>query len=195
MKMTTKIIAVLLTVIGTVTFADANDSTKRDAHVRVITGTANGSYKLIYQGEEGQVKFTLLNEKGNVLHDERMRIETGFIQPINLKNMPSGDYTFVVKNDNETLMEAVTYTSLTDQLAKKIRFDQVAYQLEFIGIDLQENLKVRIYDDNDKLVYTDRINAGNVDQIFDFGRIKSNWISFVVTSENVVLADQRFNLK
>lgn len=195
MKMTTKIIAVLLTVISTVTFASTNDSTKRDALVRVVTGSANGSYKLIYKGDEGQVKFKLLNEKGNVLHDERMRIENGFIQPINLSNMPSGDYTFVIENKSGTLLEAVTYTSLSDLLAKKIRFDQVADQLEFVGNDLDENLRIQIYDDKDELVYTDKITGDTVDQIFDFNRIRSNWVSFVILNNKGVLANRRFSLR
>ncbi len=195
MKMTTKIIAVLLTVISTVTFANTNDSTQRDALVRVVTGSANGSYKLIYQGDEGQVKFKLINEKGNVLHDEYLRIEHGFIQPVNLSNMPSGDYTFIVENKSETLFEAVSYTSVSDLLAKKIRFDQVAHQLEFIGNDLEQNLKIQIYNDLSELIYSDKITTGNVDQIFDFGHLRSNWVSFVILNENGVLSDQMFNLR
>ena len=193
--MTTKIIAVLLTVISTVTFANANDSTKRDALVRVVTGNTNGSYRLIYKGDEGQVKLKLVNEKGNILHDERLRIENGFILPIDLSNMPSGDYTFVVENDNEMLYEAVTFTSTNDQLAKQIRFDRVSDQLELIGSDLAEGLKIRIYDDSNYLVYSDDITSSNVDQIFDFGRIKSDWVSFVIVNENGTVADHKFSLR
>ncbi len=193
--MTTKIIAVLLTVMSTVTFANTNDSTKRDALVRVVTGSANGSYKLIYQGEEGRVKFKLLNEKGNVLHNEWMKVENGFIQPINLSKMPSGDYTFVVENKNETLLEAISHTSLSDLLARQIQFDQVADQLEFVGNNLQSDLKIRIFDDNHELVYSDTITQNNVDQIFDFSRIRSNWVSFIITNNDRVLADHKFNLR
>ena len=192
--MTTKIIAVLLTVISTVTFANTNDSTKKDALVRVVTGSANGSYKLIYKGEEGQVKFKLLNEKGNVLHEERLKTENGFIQPIDLSKMPSGAYTFVIENKTEMLLEAVSFTSLKDRMAKKIEFDQVADQLEFVGIDLQSNLEIKIFDDENKLVYTDKITESNIDQIFDFGRIRSNWVSFVIVSDGEVLSDQKFSL-
>ena len=193
--MTTKIIAVLLTVISTVTFANTNDSTKRDAIARVVTGSANGSYKLIYQGKEGQVKFKLLNENGRTLHDERLKIEKGFIQPVDLSHMPSGNYTFSVDNGSNKIEEEVSYVSLKDQIAGKIRFDQVADQLEFVGKDLGTELQIQIFDDNDQLVYSDAISSDNIDQIFDFHRVRSNWVSFVVLGNGKIITHQKFDLR
>ena len=193
--MTTKIIAVLLTVISTAAFANTNDSTRKDAFVRVVTGSANGSFKVIYQGEEGQVNFKLVNAKGQIVHDERLRIEKGFIQPINMTQMPSGPYTFMVEDDKGTLEQEVNYISLKDQLLSKISIEQVADQLEFTGTDLASNLKIKIYNDQSELVYTDEITAQNVDQIFDFGRVKSDWVSFVIVSDRKVIADQKFELR
>ena len=141
MQMTTKIIPVLLAVISAVTFANANDSIERDVLLNVVTGSANGTYKLIYHGDQGRARYMLLNEEGSILHDERLSVATD-------------DFTFDVD------------------------------QLELIGNDLEASLSIYIYNDRNELVYSGQVNSENVEHICDTGCIKSNWVSFVILSDN-----------
>ena len=194
--MTTKIMAVLLTVISTVAFAKPNDSTRSDALVRIVAGQANGSYKLIYQGEQGPVDFRLLNQRGKVLHDERFRVETGFIQPINLSQLPSGDYTFVLKTGDETLTEAVTYTSTEDKLASSLGVDQVGQQIVVRGTNPESSeLSLYIYDDNNELIHENTITGGQIGQIYELSQVQSKWVRCVISTSNKVVTDKQFDLK
>lgn len=194
--MTTKIMAVLLTVISTVAFAGTNGTTGNDATVRVVAGTANGSYKLIYKGDEGHVHFKLVDQSGKVLHDERLKANDGFIRPINLSQLPSGDYTFVIENKSETLMEAVTYISTGDKLAGNIELEQVGRQIEVRGENLgTSTLNVYIYDDKGLLVHKNIVESNEVDQIYELSNVRSNWVNFVIASADEVVTDRRFSLK
>ena len=139
--MTTKIIPVLLAVISAVTFANANDTIRRDVLLNVVTGPDNGSYKLLYRGEQGRARYILQNEEGNILHHENLSVAA----------------------ENSTFE---------------------ADQLELIGKDLEASLSIYIYDDMNKLVYSNYVNSDNLEQICDMGSIKSNWVSFVILSNN-----------
>ncbi|MEQ9424223.1 MAG: hypothetical protein RJQ09_07395 [Cyclobacteriaceae bacterium] len=111
MKRMTTIIAVLLTVFSTATFA-GNSNGKSE--VAVIDYQVNDKYRLIYQGETlNKVRVQLIDNDGEVLVSKNYKQLDGFHVIVDFKNLPSGEYTFLIDNGVEVLTNKVTHTPVS----------------------------------------------------------------------------------
>ena len=95
---TINILAALVIVLGTVVNANANTT---GTELKVWETKAK-TFRLIYKSEAVQtVKVNILDGDNKVLHTQKVKSTDGFMLPINMSKLPSGEYTVEIVSGNE----------------------------------------------------------------------------------------------
>ena len=190
--MTTKILAVLLTVIGTTTLAADKDSAK--SQLRIIPKVESSSYKLIYQSQKAEPVFvSIKDEHGATLVTERYKRSEGFILPVNFEDAKTGTYHVEVKGKTGSVAETIKHISRADYLKTKL-FLQVKDGLVGIaGYDLgKTKLSVVVYNDKSEQVYNEVIRANGVlSKQYNFQTKNSEYLDVAIYHGNSKLTEKR----
>jgi len=193
---TKKILAVLLTVIGTATLAEANDSTYFK-NLRIIPQGKSDSYKLIYQASTQEpVYVSIKNGNNDLLLAKRFGKNKGFILPLNLEKLESGTYEVEVKSKSGVVTKTINHTSQSDFLREKIFIQKNKNQFRIVGFDLGvTELDLLVYDQSD-LVFKDTITTQElVSKSYDLGEIRSGLVKILVYSNGDRLIETEIDLK
>ncbi len=107
----------LLLIAGTATLATASDNPS--ASMAVLK---NGStIKLFYKGvEETNVKVLILNDVNEIVFVERIKNTDGFVRPYNFSQLPDGNYSIQLTDDNGRQIERVNYRSEQPVKSKRL---------------------------------------------------------------------------
>ncbi|SDL76249.1 hypothetical protein SAMN05421823_10851 [Catalinimonas alkaloidigena] len=102
--LTTLLVTGLLTVAG-VRAQDALPAQHQDDIVIALSVDDASVYRLYYpisDGDKAKVKVSVYNEEGGHLYTDRIHSQRTFVRRYNLSQLPSGEYTFKIKNKEET---------------------------------------------------------------------------------------------
>lgn len=196
---TKKILAVLLTVISTTSFVNANDSTY-NKHLKVVPRMGTTSYKLIYQSQQEEPLYvSIKDEKGVLLMSERLRRTSGFILPLNLQKIETGTYQVEVKGKLGSVTETINHTSQADYLKKNL-FVQKGKNGQFavVGFNLgSTTFGLNIYDDQSRLIYSDRIVAegGVLNKGYNLGQLLSKSVNMLIYHNDEMLIESEMIVK
>lgn len=164
MNKTLSFLAALL-VITSVTFAKTPDNPASG-----ISVLKNGAtIKLLYKGtEQNDVKVLILNEDNQIVFTEKIRATDGFIRPYNFSQLPYGNYSFALIDNNGRQTEQVEYrTEPTRKLMHVVRISGTTGKF-VLSVPNQGagKLFVTIYDDMSRVLYSGKENITG-----DFARI------------------------
>lgn len=163
-------ITALIVLVSAVTFANGSDRPR----LAVVSQTNSNSYKVIYQGEKiGNVKMTILNEKGEVLFSETTKGVNGFSRPVNFAGMSAGEYTIEVADESGKEVQKVTYGSkATLNQVHVAKISESGKYLLSVGSQGKDEINVRIFDGAHNLVHSEDLTInGNYGLVYNLKSI------------------------
>lgn len=136
----------------TVMFAGGpKDGLKTASGFAVIRGNESNLFKVYYKSEEaGNVRLSILDASNNEVFTESFRKTDGFVRPYNFENLPHGEYTIKLIDDNSVQAEKVEYASGTVQKfisVRKLKSEDGKYLVSVSGKG-KELITLNIYDAN-----------------------------------------------
>lgn len=162
MKKISLVMAVVL--IGTMSFARSIDEPATEKSSMKVTNVSGSTlYKLYYKSvEQGKVKVSIRNEKNEIIFNETFTDMDCFIRSYNFKDLPQGEYTFKVEDENGTIVENVNYSKSKAQKLihiQKLSGEESKYVLS-MSSQRPENVTVSIFDRDENLIYKETETVG-----------------------------------
>jgi len=142
----------MLVVISSVVFARADNPA---AATRVAVVKEGTIFKLYYKAaEQMDVKVSINDAAGQTVFTEVFRRAAGFVRPYNFTNLPEGDYTMVIADQNGKQIESITYKR--DKIEKLAHLTKVSGSEKYVlTVPNREPgfIQVRIFDANNTIIY------------------------------------------
>lgn len=147
--MKTKMLLIAAVLISSVALADEPGSPK----LVVLSQKESGLYKVIYENPKtSKVKMTILNSNGDALYSESLKIEDGFILPVNFKGMTPGEYSIEVADGAAKQVQKVNYISSAK--AQRIHVAKLdAANKYLLSVASQGVINVRIIDGANNIIH------------------------------------------
>lgn len=160
----------------TLVFARGIAGPVKGSSVAVTNNIGSTLYKVYYKSERlGNVKVSIIDEKGNTLFDERMNKVDGFLRPYNFQGLPEGQYTVKVEDDNGKTVEKVNYKA--GRVEKLIHVRKLAEDNKYmlsICSPVPEDVYIYIFDEKDNLIHNEIQSVrGEFAQVYNLKGIKS----------------------
>ncbi|MBL0740117.1 hypothetical protein [Chryseolinea lacunae] len=182
----TKILSVfaVMMVMSTTMFARKVDAPATTSATAVMK---NGStFKLFYKGvKESTVKVTIINGADQIVYKEVLRKVESFMRPYNFSNLPEGEYTIELSDDQGTHTEKVSYEKgIIEKLAhlSRIGSDNSRLMLTVANKD-SKSLLVKIFNEEHVLLYSGREETqGDFAKIYNLEKV-SGKVLFEITDD------------
>jgi hypothetical protein len=159
MKTNALLIAALI-VLGVGVNAVAKED-PRNVGFAVVPVKGSDVYKVVYKNENSsRIKLNLYNPTGQLVFSETITSE-GFIRPLNLANLASGEYTVEVLDGTSKQIEKIAHKTGSSEVAagKIVHVARVAGPDEKFVLSIanagSENFVVNIYNENNNLIYSE----------------------------------------
>jgi len=165
----------------------AIESPKSSSGIAVMHGSGNSLFKVYYKSAEAaNVKVSILNEKNQEVFSETIRKVDGFVRPYNFQNLPEGEYTIRIEDGTQVQAEKVSYTSgKLEKLIqlRKMTSEEGKFLLTASGQG-KEQITVNIYDDTNKVIYTESTWIENTfAQVYNLSKVKGS-VAFEIVHDN-----------
>lgn len=180
----TVLVAVLLTVISAVSFAgisELGNTTKFQ-----VVKNQDSKYDLYYVSENNNDVFVRIKDaKGKVVNYDRIEDVKAFKRTYNFKDLPAGNYTLEVKNNEGRATQSIFHNpqgtnelhSLVGKLPDENRFKVLVGPSESIS-----PIEVKIYDQSGKVVLKETIDSnGGFSKIYDLSTITGDHVTFYIS--------------
>ena len=185
MKESAKILTVIMVIIFGFAFIANNSSNNQEEQVQIIP-CEKGLVKLVYlKRSEAAVKVSILNEAGEILFNEEVSTERGFVNVYDLHNFGSGDYVFKIKDSLGEVDHKVYFKE-----NKNMVFCEMGNtgKYRFVMEDVKD-LDIDVFNEDNQLLLSDNIGTReSVNKLFDLSRIvghdNQDQISFIIKSDN-----------
>jgi hypothetical protein len=186
MKKTTLAVAMMLVV--ATAFATGEEKDKNATKKVAIMSNEPEHLKLVYLDEEqGQVKVSLKNASGEIIHKTTINNKAGFSQPYDMELLPAGDYTFdVTIPDGTTLSETVTIVkpSNAPNFAANVLNvnDGKKFRLAVVNRDERAlPTSIKVYDQNGNTIHEEKVNdLYGFRKIYDLSSVEANQFTFEI---------------
>uniref|UniRef100_UPI0040498494 hypothetical protein n=1 Tax=Fulvivirga sp. TaxID=1931237 RepID=UPI0040498494 len=186
MKKTTLAVAMMLVV--ATAFATGEEKDKNATKKVAIMSNEPEHLKLVYLDEEqGQVKVSLKNESGEVIHKTTINNKAGFSQPYDMEQLPAGNYTFdVTIPDGTTVSQTVTLVkpSTEPNFAANILNvnDGKKFRLAVVNRDERAlPTSITVYDQNGNTIHEEKVNdLYGFRKIYDLSSVAANQFTFEI---------------
>jgi len=181
-----KIFALSLSVLlCTVVFAGGTDNTSGASGVAVIKKDAD-TYKLIYKAEKaGGVRVSILDSKNNLVFQESIKTEDGFIRPYNFSNLEKGEYTIQIEDGSGKRVEKIhNYAEKIEKFFYVRKLPSENKVVLSVAGEGSERFNIKVFDGSNALIYDeDKSISGNFAQVYNLNSLKGD-ITFEVTGQN-----------
>lgn len=185
-----------LTVLSIAALAGEKEKDAKKSSVRVVIHSE--TCKLIYAKKlQAKVGVKIFDEGGRLVFAERIASEEGFIRPYNFSELNHGEYTIVITDGDEKIIEKVDHGAVKEVKPKLqlIKMSEVAgqdkvYQLTIVNQG-SALANINIKNDQDEVIFTkSEVLDGNYARLFNLKQIHTA-VSFEVTVRDETVA---FNL-
>ncbi len=167
------------------------------SEIQVVPGNKQALYYLIFEGKgEQKVNISLIDQKEQTLFTKFLKSSDGFIQPVNMKQLPVGVYTFRVSTGNQEYQKQI-YLNPADAIKTQLTEAETGKYTLAISKRVLDPISVSIYDDEQHLLYQKEWNftETNLDQTYSFEEIESSHVTFVVSTSNGIVSEETVSLK
>ncbi len=183
------IMAVLLTVISTVSFAFTSKGITElgnTSKFQVVENT-DSRYDLYYVSENiDNVVVRILNKDGKLINTDKLEAVKAFKRTYNLKGLPQGNYIIEVKNGEGKASQAIFHNpaiksnlhTIVGQLPSVNKFKVI------VGPSIKnDNVQVRILDENGHELLEELISAKEgFSKVYDLSKVKSSTVTFKLSN-------------
>jgi hypothetical protein len=168
---TKSILLIAAVLISSVALADEPGSPK----LVVLSQKESGLYKVIYENPKtSKVKMTILNSDGDAIYAESIRVEDGFILPVNFKGMTPGEYSIEVADGTGKQVQKVNY--VTSAKAQRIHVAKLdAANKYLLSVASQGVINVRILDGANNIIHEQDLTVdGGFGLVYNLKGIEGN---------------------
>jgi len=111
MKKIIKLFVAFIIVIN-VTVSASGNVTEKEGSELTVTQKSHNLYNVIYKGSgNAKVSIKFIDSNKKVLYSESITAKRGFTVPLNLKNLPAGNYILKLESASDTLSEEIAVLS------------------------------------------------------------------------------------
>lgn len=161
-----------LVLISSVAFADEPGAPK----LVVLSQKESGLYKVIYENSKTtRVKMTILNSNGEALYNESIRVNDGFIVPVNFKGLTPGEYSIEVTDGAGKQVQKVTY--LENNRAQRIHVARLTSEANkyLLSVAAEGVVNVRILDGASNIIHDSSLTVpGSLGLVYNLKGIEGN---------------------
>lgn len=191
-----RVIITLLCALPFFTFAQSQEG-MFPSTVQVVPSNQQSMYYVVYDAEGAdKIHLNLYDQQERIIHSQVIKREGGFMQPFNLKALPSGVYTFELANADQVYRKQIHYDPSND-ISTAFRASEAKKVNLAINSRILDPISVSIYDDESHLLYQSEwaSSVGSTDRIYNFENVESEYVTFVVATPNGVVSEERVSLE
>jgi len=175
-------LAVLLTVIGTASFASSGPLGE-NTNFKVLT-KSDSKFELVYvSSEESDVRVSIYDEKGNNICSSYVKEATKFRRTFDFSKLDAGKYSVVVKNDDGTAREQISYKinrQVLQTFVAKLP-DGNALKVHVGDFAKEKPVYVKIYNEKDRIIHKDQITKDAAfSRVYNLGKAEQGKVTVVV---------------
>ena len=154
--MKTKSILLAMMLISVAALADEPGSPK----LVVLSQKESGLFKVIYENpKSSRVKMTILNSDGDALYSESIKVNDGFILPVNFTGLAAGEYSIEISDGTGKQIQKVSYaTSVSAQRIHVAKLTNEANKY-LLSVASQGAINVRILDGANNIIHDQNVNV------------------------------------
>lgn len=151
-----------------------------------IVPKADKKYDLYYVSEsDAPVTISIYDDEGTLITNDKVKNNRSFKRTYNFKNMASGDYKVVVKNEEGRGSQQVFHNPKTSGLQTMI--SQVPNSKSFkvlVGdFDNDKPVTVKVYNSDNKLIFKDDITeAQSFSKMYNLSNIEDDVVKFTIVN-------------
>ena len=154
-----------------------------------VTHVAGSTVLKVYYASEqaGNVKITILNKQGDVVHTETIRKISNFVRPYNLSQLSAGEYKVVIQDWNGIREEVVQFSNgKIDKWINILRLPENGKFLLSVKSKASDQINVNVYDRDNRLIHSEARDVKS-----DFAEVLTikniNEFTIEITDSNGVL--------
>jgi hypothetical protein len=152
---------------------------------------AAGVYKLVYLADgKVNVKLNIMDQKGEVLHSERIINGKSFSKKYELGRLPAGEYTFEIIDDKGVTVEKVHHSVKASTEATIVK-SGAKYEVVVRGEEMAP-VFVRISQGSETLYEESIEMPKSFSKVYDLGKFAGRDITFEVVEGSSLIARQSF---
>jgi hypothetical protein len=153
---TKSLILAALVMISSVALADEPGSPK----LVVLSQKESGLFKVIYENPKSkQVRMTILNSNGDALFSESIKVNDGFILPVNFRGMSPGEYSIEVTDGTATKSQKVSYLNSTKTQNVHVAKLTKEANKYLLSVASEGSINVRILDGANNIIHDENVSV------------------------------------
>lgn len=172
-------VALLITVMSSAFASDKGDI--------VVLSDSSAVFRVYYSKPNvSKVRVSIRNEKGQQVFTETIKNKEGFVRPYNMKELPTGTYTIEVEDGDEKRTYSYTYreesfrTTSSSLIVSVKKLDDARFLLA-LGNASNEEVKIRIYDNNNEVIYSaTELVANQFAQLYNLKSVDTDRLTFKI---------------
>ena len=168
---TKSILLIAAVLISSVALADEPGSPK----LVVLSQKESGLYKVIYESpKSSKVKMTILDSNGEAIYTESLRVEDGFILPVNFKGLSFGEYSIEVADGASKQVQKVNYIgSVKAQRIHVAKLDEANKYL--LSVASKGVINVKIIDGSNNVIHDQYVDVdGGFGLVYNLKSVQGN---------------------
>jgi hypothetical protein len=173
--------ALALTVSSTFAFATANESS-----MSVVAGSSAAIFKVVYKSESvNRVEVTIRNSNNVAVFSETFNKMSAFVRPYNFSELPEGEYTIELTDNQGKKVEKVNYTLGTVKSLIRVTklVNEPSKYMVAVGTQGENEINVEIYNEAGDLLHKGAYEVeGDFAVVFNLKKVGT--YTFVVTDKS-----------
>lgn len=151
----------------------------------VLSQKETGLFKVIYENPKtSRVKMTILNSNGDALYTESIKVNDGFILPVNFTGLTPGEYSIEVTDGTATQSQKVSY--FTSAKAQPIHVAKLTSEANkyLLSVASEGAINVKILDGANNIIHDQNVNVnGSIGLVYNLKSV-SGTPTFEVTDNS-----------
>jgi hypothetical protein len=159
-----------------------------------VSSDSTATFKVYYTNQDAQrVKVTIYNESGKKVFGEIIKNSNGFVRPYNMSELPAGNYTIEVADNQEVKSFEFAYNMQSDNNLTAF-VNQYTNNKFLLGLGNGSNdaVTIKILNHKSEVVYTaEEVVANQFAQLFNIETVNGT-ITFQVLKGNKLIKEISF---
>lgn len=160
-----------------------------------IVPKSDQKYDLYYVSESNEaVNISIYDAEGELIAQDRVKNHMAFKRTYNFKELESGNYKVVVRNEEGKGSQHVFHhpKSTNIQMILSQIPDSKKFKLHMGQFDNSKSVKVKVYNSSNKLLFVDQVNsADSFSKVYDLKNFDDTQVRFTIVNGNESVSQYR----
>lgn len=151
-----------------------------------IVPKSDQKYDLYYVSESNEAVYvSIYDAQGELVSQDRIKDYMSFKRTYNFRNLASGNYTVVVRNEEGKGSQKVFHHPESTNMKMILSQipDSKKFKLHMGQFDTSTPVKVKVYNSNNQLIFVDQVNsAEGFSKVYDLQKFKDSEVRFTIVN-------------